>query len=68
VREENTLKPVMLVGVALIILGAVALAYQGITHTTREKSSTLDRSRLRSTRKRAFPCLRSSAAWRLRAA
>jgi len=26
-----------LVGVLLIILGAVALAYQGITYTTREK-------------------------------
>ena len=31
------MKPVMLVGVALIILGVVALAYQGITYTTREK-------------------------------
>jgi uncharacterized membrane protein len=30
-------KPVMLVGIALIILGVVALAYQGITYTTREK-------------------------------
>jgi hypothetical protein len=27
----------MLVGVALIILGVIALAYQGITYTTREK-------------------------------
>lgn len=31
------MKPIMLVGVALIILGVVALAYQGITYTTREK-------------------------------
>lgn len=31
------MKPVVLVGVALIILGVVALAYQGITYTTREK-------------------------------
>ncbi len=31
------MKPVMLVGIALIILGVVALAYQGITYTTREK-------------------------------
>lgn len=31
------MKPVLLVGVALIILGVVALAYQGITYTTREK-------------------------------
>ncbi len=31
------MKPLTLVGVALIILGVVALAYQGITYTTREK-------------------------------
>ncbi len=31
------MKPVTIVGVALIILGVLALAYQGITYTTREK-------------------------------
>lgn len=31
------MKPVTLVGVALIVLGVLALAYQGITYTTREK-------------------------------
>ena len=31
------MKPLALVGVVLIILGIVALAYQGITYTTREK-------------------------------
>jgi hypothetical protein len=30
-------KPVTLVGIALIILGVLALAYKGITYTTREK-------------------------------
>jgi uncharacterized membrane protein HdeD (DUF308 family) len=30
-------KPVTLVGVVLIVLGVLALAYQGITYTTREK-------------------------------
>jgi hypothetical protein len=30
-------KPLTLVGIALIILGVLALAYQGITYTTREK-------------------------------
>jgi hypothetical protein len=30
-------KPVTLVGIALIILGVLALAYQGITYTMREK-------------------------------
>jgi hypothetical protein len=31
------MKPVTLVGIVLIILGVLALAYQGITYTTREK-------------------------------
>lgn len=31
------MKPVALLGIALMILGIVALAYQGITYTTREK-------------------------------
>jgi len=31
------IKPITGVGIALIILGIVALAYQGITYTSREK-------------------------------
>ena len=31
------MKPVMLIGIVLIILGVVALAYQGVTYTSREK-------------------------------
>ena len=31
------MKPAVIVGVILIILGVVALAYQGITYTTQEK-------------------------------
>lgn len=31
------MKLIMLVGVALIVLGLVSLAYEGITYTTREK-------------------------------
>ena len=30
-------KPIMLIGIVLIVLGVVALAYQGITYTSREK-------------------------------
>ena len=29
--------PAMLIGIVLIVLGVIALAYQGITYTTREK-------------------------------
>jgi drug/metabolite transporter (DMT)-like permease len=31
------MKPTVLLGIALIVLGVIALAYQGITYTTREK-------------------------------
>ena len=31
------MKPAVIVGVILIVLGAVALAYQGITYTSQEK-------------------------------
>lgn len=31
------MKPISLVGIVLIVLGALALAYQGITYTHREK-------------------------------
>jgi hypothetical protein len=31
------MKPIVLSGIALILFGVVALAYQGITYTTREK-------------------------------
>ena len=37
-KEEYTMKgPFMIVGLALIILGVIGFAYQGITYTTREK-------------------------------
>jgi uncharacterized membrane protein len=31
------INPIMLVGIALIVLGIVAFAYQGISYTSREK-------------------------------
>ncbi|MGH7826282.1 MAG: DUF3185 domain-containing protein [Candidatus Binatia bacterium] len=31
------MKPALLIGIILIVLGIVALAYQGITYTSREK-------------------------------
>jgi hypothetical protein len=35
--EGGILKPTSLAGLVLIILGAIALAYQGITYTTQKK-------------------------------
>jgi hypothetical protein len=31
------MKPITILGIALIVIGVIALAYQGITYTTREK-------------------------------
>jgi len=31
------MKPITLIGIALLVLGALALAYQGINYTRREK-------------------------------
>ena len=36
------MKPAGIVGILLIILGVVALAYQGFTYTTRENKKVLD--------------------------
>jgi uncharacterized membrane protein len=36
------MKPASIVGILLIILGVVALAYQGFTYTTRENKKVLD--------------------------
>ena len=30
------MKPIMIAGIVLVVLGALALAYQGITYTTQE--------------------------------
>jgi hypothetical protein len=35
--EIEGMKPIMIIGLILIVLGIGALAYQGITYTTREK-------------------------------
>ena len=57
-----------LVGVALIVLGVVALAYQGITYTAREKVIDLGPLKASVDKEKSIPLLRSSAWWRLLAA
>jgi uncharacterized membrane protein HdeD (DUF308 family) len=49
------MKPLALIGVVLIVLGLAALAYQGITYTSRE--TVLDIGPLQATaeRQRTFP-------------
>jgi hypothetical protein len=37
IRKETKMKPAVLVGILLILMGIVALSYQGLTYTKREK-------------------------------
>jgi uncharacterized membrane protein HdeD (DUF308 family) len=45
----------MLVGIALIALGVIALAYQGITYTTREKVVDLGPLKVTAQKERTIP-------------
>jgi hypothetical protein len=36
------MKPAGIVGIILIVIGVIALAYQGITYTTREQRNVID--------------------------
>lgn len=48
------MKPVTLVGIVLIVLGALALAYEGITYTTREKVVDLGPLKISADREKTF--------------
>jgi hypothetical protein len=49
------MKPSFFVGIALIILGVVALAYGGITYTKREKVIDLGPIQASADREKTFP-------------
>jgi uncharacterized membrane protein HdeD (DUF308 family) len=49
------MRPVTLVGVVLIVLGVLALAYQGVTYTTREKVIDLGPLQASVDKKRSIP-------------
>lgn len=49
------MRPVTLVGIVLIVLGVLALAYQGITYTTREKVIDLGPLQASVDKKRSIP-------------
>jgi hypothetical protein len=53
------MKPALILGILLIILGVAALAYQGITYRTQEKKKILDLGPLQATatieREKTFP-------------
>ena len=49
------MRPLAIVGIVLIVLGAVALAYQGITYTTNEKVVDLGPLKVEAKREKTIP-------------
>jgi hypothetical protein len=49
------MKPLALVGVVLIVLGLVALAYQGISYTTKEKVVDIGPLKVEAEKERTIP-------------
>jgi len=49
------MKPATVIGVVLIVLGIVALAYQGITYTSRENVVDLGPLKVEAKRERTIP-------------
>ena len=49
------MKPVTLIGVILVVIGIVALAYQGITYTTSEKVVDLGPLKVEAKREKTIP-------------
>jgi hypothetical protein len=49
------MKPITVIGIILIVLGVVALAYQGITYTTNEKVVDLGPLKVEAKREKTIP-------------
>ena len=49
------MRPLAVLGIVLIVLGAVALAYQGITYTTREKVVDLGPLKVEAEKEKTIP-------------
>ena len=49
------MKPATIVGIVLIVIGIVALAYQGITYTTKDKVVDLGPLKVEAKREKTIP-------------
>ena len=49
------MKPLTIVGIILIALGVIALAYQGITYTTKEKVIDIGPLKVEATKEKTIP-------------
>jgi hypothetical protein len=53
--EGAFMKPLTIVGIVLIVVGAIALAYQGITYTTTEKVVDIGPLKVEAQREKTIP-------------
>ena len=49
------MRPLSVIGIILIVLGAIALAYQGITYTSKEKVVDLGPLKVETKREKTIP-------------
>jgi uncharacterized membrane protein len=49
------MKPIVIVGIVLIVLGVIALAYQGISYTTKEKVVDLGPLKVEKEKEKTIP-------------
>ena len=49
------MRPLAVIGIILIVLGAIALAYQGITYTSKEKVVDLGPLKVEAKREKTIP-------------
>jgi drug/metabolite transporter (DMT)-like permease len=49
------MKPLMLLGIFLIVVGIIAFTYQGITYTTREKVADIGSMHITTEKKNTIP-------------
>jgi hypothetical protein len=49
------MKPIAVIGVILVVLGVVALAYQGITYTTKERVVELGPLKVEAEKEKTIP-------------
>jgi hypothetical protein len=52
---RSRMKPLMVVGIILILIGLVALAYQGITYTTEERIVDIGPLKVEAEKKKTIP-------------
>jgi hypothetical protein len=54
-REAYAMRPLAMIGIIFIVIGIVALAYQGVTYTTKEKVVDLGPLKVEAKREKTIP-------------